>query len=120
MTNVISMMRDSLTNLCALHGERQGRVELNQETPIFDDEQLLNAPGSVVAAGDRRHPAFDSVRAWRDWQAGGTDIEAISLALPLLPEPSRGRRRFRTHLRSWPPLSMHHVREDRKHVQRIF
>jgi hypothetical protein len=43
MTNVISMMRDSLTNLCVPHGERQGRVELNQETPIFDDEQLLNA-----------------------------------------------------------------------------
>ncbi|WP_428029798.1 DUF1073 domain-containing protein [Ancylobacter sp.] len=70
---------DSLTNLVSRMGtERDKASSSYYGLPLLDDGQLLNAyrgawlPRKIVDI-----PAFDSVRAWRDWQADGDQIEKI-------------------------------------------
>ncbi|TPL06673.1 phage portal protein [Mesorhizobium sp. B2-4-11] len=79
MANVISIFRDSLTNLVSRMGtERDKASSSYYGIPLLDDNQLLNAyrgawlPRKIVDI-----PAFDSVRAWRDWQSDGEQIEDI-------------------------------------------
>ncbi|TPM39595.1 phage portal protein [Mesorhizobium sp. B2-3-4] len=79
MANVISIFRDSLTNLVSRLGtDRDKAAGSYYGLPILDDTQLLNAyrgawlPRKIVDI-----PAFDSVRAWRDWQSDGDQIEDI-------------------------------------------
>jgi phage-related protein (TIGR01555 family) len=79
MTNVIAMFRDSLTNLVSRLGtDRDKAASSFYSMPVLSDAELLNAyrgawlPRKIVDI-----PAFDSVRAWRDWQADGTKIEDI-------------------------------------------
>lgn len=79
MSNVISLVRDSLTNLVSRMGTGRDKAASSYySTTILTDEELLNAyrgawlPRKIVDI-----PAFDSVRAWRDWQAEGDRIEAI-------------------------------------------
>jgi len=82
MGSVIDIARfvgDSLTNLVSRMGtERDKASSSYYGLPILDDAQLLNAyrgawlPRKIVDI-----PAFDSVRAWRDWQADGDQIEKI-------------------------------------------
>ncbi|MRX33210.1 phage portal protein [Aminobacter sp. MDW-2] len=79
MTNVIAMFRDSLTNLVSRLGtDRDKAASSFYSLPVLSDSELLNAyrgawlPRKIVDI-----PAFDSVRAWRDWQADGTKIEDI-------------------------------------------
>jgi len=79
MANVIALFRDSLTNLVSRMGtDRDKAASSFYGTPLLDDLQLLNAyrgawlPRKIVDI-----PAFDSVRAWRNWQADGEQIEPI-------------------------------------------
>lgn len=79
MTNVIAMFRDSLTNLVSRLGtDRDKAASSFYSMPVLSDAELLNAyrgawlPRKIVDI-----PAFDSVRAWRDWQADGSKIEDI-------------------------------------------
>lgn len=79
MGNVISMVRDSLTNLVSRMGTDRDKASSSfYGVPLLDDSQLLNAyrgawlPRKIVDI-----PAFDSVRAWREWQAEGDQIEKI-------------------------------------------
>ncbi len=79
MTNVIALFRDSLTNLVSRMGTDRDKASASfYGMPLLDDLQLLNAyrgawlPRKIVDI-----PAFDSVRAWRDWQANGEQIEPI-------------------------------------------
>lgn len=79
MANVIALFRDSLTNLVSRMGTDRDKASASYYgTPVLDDLQLLNAyrgawlPRKIVDI-----PAFDSVRAWRDWQSDGAKIEDI-------------------------------------------
>lgn len=79
MSNIIQLARDSLTNLVSRMGtERDKAASSYYSLPLLSDEQILNAyrgawlPRKIVDI-----PAFDSVRAWRDWQAGANQIELI-------------------------------------------
>ncbi|MDR7035263.1 anti-CBASS protein Acb1 family protein [Mesorhizobium sp. BE184] len=79
MGNIIQLARDSLTNLVSRMGTERDKASASfYGTPLISDEQLLNAyrgawlPRKIVDV-----PAFDSVRAWRDWQAEGREIEDI-------------------------------------------
>ncbi|MGY3330111.1 phage-related protein (TIGR01555 family) [Mesorhizobium sp. USDA 4775] len=79
MANVIALVRDSLTNLVSRMGT--GRDKAASSFYAFtslSDAELLAAyrtawlPRKIVDI-----PAFDAVRAWRDWQAEGDSIEPI-------------------------------------------
>ncbi|MDW9444827.1 DUF1073 domain-containing protein [Sinorhizobium meliloti] len=79
MANIISFVRDSLTNMVASLGTSRDKAAANvYSMPMLTDEELLNAyrgawlPKKIVDI-----PAFDSIRAWRDWQAKKPQIEAI-------------------------------------------
>lgn len=79
MGSVISLFRDSLTNLVSRMGtERDKAASSYYGTPALDDQQLLNAyrgawlPRKIVDI-----PALDSCRNWRNWQADGDKIEVI-------------------------------------------
>src|SRR5690348_591449 len=79
MGNILQFARDSLTNLVSRMGTDRDKAAASYYTaPVLDDAQLLNAyrgawlPRKIVDI-----PAFDSVRAWRDWQAEGKEIEPI-------------------------------------------
>ena len=70
---------DSLTNLVSRMGTERDKASSSvYGLPVLDDIQLLNAyrgawlPRKIVDI-----PALDSVRAWRDWQADGDQIEKI-------------------------------------------
>ncbi|TPK14156.1 phage portal protein [Mesorhizobium sp. B2-5-11] len=77
--NIITLARDSLTNLVSRMGTGRDKAASSYYafTPLSDAE-LLNAyrtawlPRKIVDI-----PAFDAVRAWRDWQAEGNVIEPI-------------------------------------------
>ncbi|CCV05450.1 hypothetical protein MESS2_1570055 [Mesorhizobium metallidurans STM 2683] len=69
----------SLTNLVSRMGTGRDKASSSYYTlPIITDDQVLNAyrgawlPRKIVDI-----PAFNSVRAWRDWQAEGVEIEPI-------------------------------------------
>ncbi|APG91139.1 anti-CBASS protein Acb1 family protein [Sinorhizobium americanum] len=79
MANIIAFVRDSLTNMVANLGTSRDKAAASfYSMPILADEDLLNAyrgawlPRKIVDI-----PAFDSMRAWRDWQAKKPQIEAI-------------------------------------------
>lgn len=82
MANVVQFARnigDSLTNLVANLGtSRDKSASSSYVLTLLDDSALLAAyrtawlPRKIVDI-----PAFDSVRAWRDWQADDAQIEAI-------------------------------------------
>ncbi|MDE3824650.1 DUF1073 domain-containing protein [Sinorhizobium meliloti] len=79
MANIIAFVRDSLTNMVASLGTCRDKAAANvYSMPMLTDEELLNAyrgawlPKKIVDI-----PAFDSIRAWRDWQAKKPQIEAI-------------------------------------------
>lgn len=82
MGSVIDIARfvgDSLTNLVSRMGTERDKASSSfYGLPLLDDAQLLNSyrgawlPRKIVDI-----PAFDSVRAWRDWQADGDQIEKI-------------------------------------------
>ncbi|WP_085028737.1 DUF1073 domain-containing protein [Ensifer aridi] len=79
MGNIIAFVRDSLTNMVANLGTSRDKAAASfYSMPILSDEDLLNAyrgawlPRKIVDI-----PAFDSMRAWRDWQAKKPQIEAI-------------------------------------------
>lgn len=79
MGNIIAFFRDSLTNMVANIGtSRDKAASTFYSMPMLSDEELLNAyrgawlPRKIVDI-----PAFDSVRAWRDWQAKKAQIEPI-------------------------------------------
>ncbi|AEG52564.1 anti-CBASS protein Acb1 family protein [Sinorhizobium meliloti] len=79
MANIIAFVRDSLTNMVASLGTSRDKAAANvYSMPMLTYEELLNAyrgawlPKKIVDI-----PAFDSIRAWRDWQAKKPQIEAI-------------------------------------------
>lgn len=79
MLNIFGFVRDSLTNLVANINTGRDKASSNfYSMPMLSDEELLNAyrgawlPRKIVDI-----PAFDSVRAWRDWQAKKAQIELI-------------------------------------------
>ncbi|MER9829179.1 DUF1073 domain-containing protein [Mesorhizobium sp. M0134] len=79
MATIFQFARDSLTNLVSRMGtERDKASSSYYGVPVLDDAHILNAyrgawlPRKIVDI-----PAFDSVRAWRDWQAEGVEIEPI-------------------------------------------
>jgi phage-related protein (TIGR01555 family) len=79
VANIITLARDSLTNLVSRLGtDRDKAASSFYSMPVLSDAELLNAyrgawlPRKIVDI-----PAFDSVRAWRDWQAKGSKIEDI-------------------------------------------
>lgn len=79
MGNVISLVRDSLTNLVSRMGtERDKASHSFYATPLLTDEQIRNAyrgawlPRKIVDI-----PAMDSCRKWRNWQADNDQVEKI-------------------------------------------
>lgn len=79
MGNILAFARDSLTNLVSRMGtDRDKAAASYYGLTLLGDDQLAAAyrtawlPRKIVDI-----PAFDSVRAWRDWQAEGAQIEAI-------------------------------------------
>lgn len=77
--NVVQRARDSLTNLVSRMGtDRDKRTATEYVASFITDDQILAAyktawlPRKIVDI-----PAFDSVRAWRDWQAKAQQIEDI-------------------------------------------
>jgi phage-related protein (TIGR01555 family) len=79
MGNVISFVRDSLTNLVSRMGLEKDKAAYSvYGEVILDDGQLFNSyrgawlPRKIVDI-----PALDSCRKWRDWQADADQIEKI-------------------------------------------
>ena len=79
MGNILTMARDSLTNLVSRLGtDRDKATSSYYAFQPLTDEQILIAyktawlPRKIVDI-----PAFDSVRAWRDWQAEADQIELL-------------------------------------------
>jgi hypothetical protein len=79
VANIISLARDSLTNLVSRMGTGRDKAAGSYYAfATLGDDELLNAyrtawlPRKIVDI-----PAFDAVRAWRDWQAEGAEIEPI-------------------------------------------
>jgi len=79
MSNVITLMRDSLTSLVSRMGtDRDKAATTFYAHSILSDEQLIAAystswlPRKIVDI-----PALDACRKWRDWQAKKPQIEAI-------------------------------------------
>lgn len=79
VVNIARFLGDSLTNLVSRMGTDRDKASSSfYGVPLLDDSQLLNAyrgawlPRKIVDI-----PAFDSVRAWREWQAEGDQIEKI-------------------------------------------
>lgn len=75
----IASMFDSLTNLVANLGTARDKSTASAYTlNLLGDDQLLAAyRGSWLPRKIIDIPAFDSVRAWRDWQAEDEQIELI-------------------------------------------
>jgi phage-related protein (TIGR01555 family) len=76
---IFQFARDSLTNLVSRMGTGRDKAAGGYYAfATLSDEELLNAyrtawlPRKIVDI-----PAFDAVRAWRDWQAEGAQIEPI-------------------------------------------
>lgn len=75
----VGYVGDSLTNLVSRLGTGRDKAASSYYgQPVLSDEEILHAyrgawlPRKIVDI-----PAFDSVRAWRDWQAEQDQIEAI-------------------------------------------
>jgi phage-related protein (TIGR01555 family) len=79
MSNVIALMRDSLTSLVSRMGTDRDKASTTfYAHNVLTDEQLIAAystswlPRKIVDI-----PALDSCRKWRDWQAKKPQIAAI-------------------------------------------
>ncbi|MBA9034943.1 anti-CBASS protein Acb1 family protein [Rhizobium leguminosarum] len=79
MSNVIALVRDSLTSLVSRMGTERDKAATTFYAPIIlSDEQLIASyssawlPRKIVDI-----PALDACRKWRDWQAKKPQIEAI-------------------------------------------
>lgn len=79
MGKVLNLFTDSLQNLVSRLGTERDKAAGNTYImPTLTDQELLNAyrgawlPRKIVDI-----PAFDSVRAWRNWQADADQIEKI-------------------------------------------
>jgi len=79
VVDFVGYVGDSLTNLVSRMGTGRDKASSGFYVgTILTDEEILNAyrtawlPRKIVDI-----PAFDSVRAWRDWMSDGADIEAI-------------------------------------------
>jgi uncharacterized protein len=79
MASILTMARDSLTNLVANLGTGRDKAAGSAYVmSVLTDEQIVAAyktawlPRKIIEI-----PAFDSVRAWRDWQAEDDQIELI-------------------------------------------
>jgi len=75
MSNILSFARDSLTSFVANLGTSRDKASTTfYGMSLLSDDQILQAyrgawlPRKIVDI-----PAFDSVRAWRDWQAKGSN-----------------------------------------------
>ena len=79
VTNFVGYVGDSLTNFVSRLGTERDKASHNSyTTPFLDEVQLLNAyRGAWLPRKIIDIPAFDSVRAWRDWQADQAQIEKI-------------------------------------------
>ncbi|TRC78524.1 DUF1073 domain-containing protein [Mesorhizobium sp. WSM4310] len=79
MANMISLVRDSLTNLVSRMGTGRDKAASSfySFTPLSDAELLAAYRTAWLPRKIIDIPAFDSVRAWRDWQADGEQIEPI-------------------------------------------
>lgn len=86
MGNIVTFARDglatlgdSLTSLVAnINTKRDKAASTFYAQPLLSDEEILNAyRGAWLPRKIIDIPAFDSVRAWRDWQAKGGQIELI-------------------------------------------
>lgn len=75
----VGYVGDSLTNLVSRMGTGRDKAALSvYTTPLLTDQEILDAyRGSWLPRKIVDIPAFDSVRAWRDWQAEQDRIEAI-------------------------------------------
>lgn len=75
----VGYVGDSLTNLVSRMGTGRDKAALSvYTTPLLTDQEILDAyRGSWLPRKIVDIPAFDSVRAWRDWQAEKDQIEAI-------------------------------------------
>jgi phage-related protein (TIGR01555 family) len=74
-----TLLRDSLTNLVSRMGTARDKASASAYVAsTLTNQEIINAyrgawlPRKIVDI-----PAFDSVRAWRDWQAKAPQIEAI-------------------------------------------
>ncbi|KRB26317.1 DUF1073 domain-containing protein [Mesorhizobium sp. Root172] len=79
MANVISLFRDSLTNLVSRMGTGRDKAASSYYafTQLTDAELLAAYRTAWLPRKIVDIPAFDAVRAWRDWQAEGEEIEPI-------------------------------------------
>ena len=79
MGNILSFARDGLANIVSRMGtDRDKAASSVYGLTLLNDAEILAAyrgawlPRKIVDI-----PAFDAVRAWRNWQADGKQIEAI-------------------------------------------
>ncbi|TGV61108.1 DUF1073 domain-containing protein [bacterium M00.F.Ca.ET.141.01.1.1] len=79
MGNIISLARDSLTNLVSRMGTGRDKAASSYYAfaPLSDAELLAAYRTAWLPRKIVDIPAFDAVRAWRDWQADGDVIEPI-------------------------------------------
>jgi phage-related protein (TIGR01555 family) len=77
--NLASYFADSLTNLVSRMGTDRDKASASYYgLPILSDQELLNAyRGAWLPRKIIDIPAFDSVRAWRNWHADAKKIEVI-------------------------------------------
>lgn len=79
MGNVLTFARDSLTNLVSRLGTTRDKASASYYgfVPLTDEQILIAYKTAWLPRKIVDIPAFDSVRAWRDWQAEDDQIEAI-------------------------------------------
>lgn len=79
MGNVITLFRDSLTNLVSRMGtDRDKAAHGYYAAPVLDDAQISYAyRGSWLPRKIVDIPALDSCRKWRSWQAKAAQVEKI-------------------------------------------
>lgn len=79
MGNIITFARDSLTNLVSRMGTTRDKASSSYYgfQPLTDEQILIAYKSAWLPRKIVDIPAFDSVRAWRDWQADDDQIELI-------------------------------------------
>jgi phage-related protein (TIGR01555 family) len=79
MGNVLTFARDSLTNLVSRLGTSRDKAAASYYgfQPLTDEQILVAYKTAWLPRKIVDIPAFDSVRAWRDWQADDGQIELI-------------------------------------------
>jgi phage-related protein (TIGR01555 family) len=79
MGNILTFARDSLTNLVSRMGTDRDKASHGAYSfvPLTDEQLLVSYKTAWLPRKIVDIPAFDSVRAWRDWQATPKQIEKI-------------------------------------------